>query len=78
MATPRHLVVDREQAGFYHCMSRCVRRAYLCGGEHEHRRDWIQDRLRELARLFAIDVCGFAVMTNHLHVVLWTDPARAR
>jgi REP element-mobilizing transposase RayT len=77
MATCRGIVVDREHAGFYHCVSRCVRRAFLCGGEYEHRRRWIQDRLRALAGLFAIDVCGYAVMNNHVHVVLWTNPDQA-
>ena len=55
---------------FYHCISRCVRRAFLCGEEHAHRKQWIEDRLRELAGLFAIDVCGFSIMDNHLHVLL--------
>lgn len=78
MPTPRRRVVDPCQAGFYHCHSRCVRRAFLCGDGLDHRRDWIRDRLQELAALFAIDVCGYAVMSNHLHAVLWTEPARAR
>jgi REP element-mobilizing transposase RayT len=77
MPTPRRTIVDARQAGFYHCCSRCVRRAFLCGDEFDHRRDWIRDRLRELAGIFAIDVCGYAVLSNHLHVVLWTEPARA-
>jgi len=78
MPTPRHLVVDNSCAGFYHCIARCVRRAFLCGDGLDHRRDWIRDRLRELAATFAIDVCGYTVMGNHLHVVLWTDPERAQ
>ncbi len=77
MPTPRRVVVNQDQPGFYHCISRCVRRAYLCGEGYEHRRQWIQDRLRELADLFAIEVAGYAVMSNHLHLVLWTDPDRA-
>ena len=31
---------------------------------------WILDRLRELAKLFAINVCGSSAMSNHLHLVL--------
>lgn len=77
MPIPRRTVVNRDEPGFYHCISRCVRRAYLCGGEYEHRRRWIQDRLHELADTFAIDVGGYAVMSNHLHLILWTDPRRA-
>jgi putative transposase len=30
----------------------------------------VEDRLRELAGIFAIDVCAYAVLDNHLHVVL--------
>ncbi len=30
----------------------------------------IEDRLKDLVRIFAVDVAGFAVLDNHLHVVL--------
>ena len=78
MTMARKLLVDPGVTPFYHCISRCVRRAFLCGEGHEHRKRWIEDRLQELARIFAIDVCGFAIMDNHLHVLLRLDPARAR
>ena len=77
MTTARKMIVDPGVTPFYHCISRCVRRAFLCGEEHAHRKQWIEDRLRELAGLFAIDVCGFSIMDNHLHVLLRLDPARA-
>ena len=70
MATARKFLVDSTVTPFYHCISRCVRRALLCGDGHSHRKQWIEDRLRELAGIFAIDVCGFAIMDNHLHVLL--------
>jgi REP element-mobilizing transposase RayT len=83
MATPRRLLVDPAESGTFHCISRCVRRAFLCGRDahsgqnFEHRRAWIRDRLRELADGFAIEVRSYSVMSNHLHVVARTLPGRA-
>lgn len=82
MATARRFLVDPAEGGVFHCISRCVRRAYLCGWDalsgrdYEHRRGWVRERLRELAGQFAVDVYAYAVMSNHLHIVLGTDPGR--
>lgn len=78
MAVARSLLVDNSQSGFYHCISRCVRRAHLCGDGFDHRRDWIRSRLRQLTRIFAIDACAFAVLSNHLHLLLRTNPEAAK
>jgi REP element-mobilizing transposase RayT len=72
----RRFLLDPAEIGVYHCINRCVRRAYLCGQDpvsgkdFEHRRQWIQDRMQFLAREFGVDVLGFSVLSNHLHVVL--------
>ena len=77
MPIPRSKVVDESVTPWYHCISRCVRRAFLCGEGVTHRKDWIERRLEELASLFAIDCGGFAIMDNHLHTLLRLDSARA-
>ncbi len=78
MGYPRRLLVDAESSGYYHCVSRCVRRAHLCGDDWGHRRQWVEDRLAELIQIFAIQSCAYAIMSNHLHLVLRIDPELAR
>jgi hypothetical protein len=79
-AHPRCELVDESEVGSYHCVARCVRRAFLCGDDpisgqnFDHRRTWIRDRLEALAAIFGIEVISFAVMSNHLHVILRTRP----
>ncbi len=78
MATPRCHLVDEVVTPWYHCVSRCVRKAFLCVEGHSHRKDWIEARLRELVDLFALDCAGFAIMDNHLHLLLRLDSQRAQ
>ncbi len=82
MTRARYTQVSLDSTSYYHCICRCVRRAFLCGQDYEHRRQWVVDRLAVLAKVFAIDLCAYAVMSNHYHVVLrinrnkalsWTD-----
>ena len=57
-ASARRYIVDDVRVGVYHCIARCVRRAFLCGidlysgRDYSHREAWILDRLRHLAGLF--------------------------
>ena len=84
MATLRHLLVDPVNECDYHLVSRCVRRAFLCGvDEHDqrdysHRRAWLVDRMGLLAPRFAVDVYAYTVLDNHFHLVLRHDPLAHR
>ena len=89
----RREMIDPAEVQICHTISRCVRRAFLCGDDpvsgesYEHRRQWIRDRLEFLASVFGIDCLTYAVMSNHIHLVLrsrpdvvasWTDEEVAR
>lgn len=84
MPQARYRLVDTKTTPYYHCVSRCVRRAFLCGFDHvsgknlDHRKQWILDRVRLLSSVFAIDVCAYAIMSNHFHLVLYVDSETAR
>ena len=88
MPTPRYQQISLADTSYYHCISRCVRRAFLCGDDsfsgknYTHRKKWIVQRLKELAGIFAIDVCAYSIMSTHFHIILninaergthWTD-----
>jgi REP element-mobilizing transposase RayT len=72
MTHARSRLVSVSDTPYDHCISRCVRRAFLCGEDtytgqsFEHRRDWF------------IEVCAYAVMSNHCHLVLNIVPTRTK
>jgi hypothetical protein len=47
---------------------------HYSGQDYEHRRQWVVNRIRLLSSLFAIDVCAYAAMSNHYHLVLKLCP----
>ena len=83
MPTPRKSQVSLADTPYYHCVSRCVRRAFLCGKDkltgksYEHRRQWVEDDLLKLSAVFSIDICAYAVMSNHTHIVLHVNQQQA-
>ncbi|MBB1344093.1 transposase [Pseudoalteromonas sp. SG43-7] len=84
MAIARKRQISLADTKYYHCISRCVRRAYLCGEDrftgqsYEHRRCWVEEKLLALSNVFCIDVCAYAVMSNHTHLVLYADDKKAK
>ena len=82
MTIARSRQISLQDTPYYHVVSRCVRRAFLCGNDahsgqsYEHRRQWVVDKLGQLSRLLTIGICAYAVMSNHYHLVLKVEPAR--
>ena len=80
MTQARSQLVPPGVDGRYHCVQRCVRRAFLCGVDRytgtsfEHRKTWVEHRLGLLAECFAISIHAYAVMSNHLHLVVQLAP----
>ncbi|MCH8497404.1 MAG: transposase [Marinobacter sp.] len=83
MTRPRDQLVSVTDTPYYHIVSRCVRRTFLCGYDrqtgksYEHRRQWIEERIRLLSSVFTIDLCAYAVMSNHYHLVIKLCPEQA-
>lgn len=83
MTRPRSLIAPPDTPGAFHCVQRCVRRAFLCGIDRytgqsfEHRKAWVEARIQLLAECFAVAIDAYAVMSNHLHLVLRIDPHKA-
>ena len=81
MGLARKYQICVEDTPYYHIVSRCVRRAFLCGDDlnsgrsFEHRKKWVVHRMHYLAKLFSIDICAYAVMSNHFHSLFWQSTA---
>lgn len=71
---------EAREVCIVHAIQRCVRRAFLAGideksgKDYSFRREWIRRRLEALASVFGIDVLTYAIMSNHLHVILRNQP----
>ncbi|MFT5756070.1 MAG: REP element-mobilizing transposase RayT [Alteromonadaceae bacterium] len=83
MTRPRNQQVCLDETPYYHCICRCVRRAFLCGEDKisgqnfDHRKQWLVDKIHQLSSVFSIDICAYAIMSNHYHLVLKVDKAAA-
>jgi len=83
MTRARKEQICLDETPYYHCICRCVRRAFLCGEDNvtgknlNHRRQWLVDKIHLLSSVFAIDICAYAIMNNHYHLVLHVDKSKA-
>lgn len=83
MTTARKQLISVDATAYYHCVSRCVRRSFLCGEDelthtsYEHRREWIERKIYALTHVYCIDVCAYAIMSNHYHLVLHINKDKA-
>ncbi|WP_129645189.1 transposase [Peristeroidobacter agariperforans] len=82
MGYPRKSLICLADTPYYHVVARCVRRAFLwgydayAGKDYSHRKAWVLHRLRYLSEIFSIDLCAYAIMSNHYHLVLRVDRQR--
>lgn len=76
----RSELFNADEISICHVIQRCVRRMFLAGydadrkKDYSYRREWIRQRLEKLASVFAVDVLSYAIMSNHLHIVLRNRP----
>ena len=84
MTYARKTLISLQDTPYYHVVARCVRRAWLygtdeyVGRDYSHRKSWVLERLHLQSQVFAIDICAYAVMSNHYHLVLFVDRARSK
>jgi len=79
MTIPRRQQISLDHTPYYHCTTRCVRRAFLCGRDRysgknfDHRKIWMERRFQVLSSVFSIHLLAYAIMSNHYHVVIQLD-----
>ncbi|MFG0263346.1 MAG: transposase [Novipirellula sp. JB048] len=77
---PRDEQFTPDEVCIVHTVQRCVRRAYLAGvdpvtgKDYSGRREWIRRRMEMLASALGVDILSYAVMSNHLHLILRNRP----
>lgn len=84
MTQARQMQAAMAATPYFHCSARCVRGAMLwgmderSGRDYSYRQQWALDKLSELAEVFTISVCAYALMPNHYHLVLYVNADQAQ
>ncbi|MFO1000691.1 MAG: hypothetical protein U0936_10145 [Planctomycetaceae bacterium] len=74
----RTYICQDDAIQVFHLINRCVRRTHLCrkdrrsGKDYSHSKEWIRERLEELAGIFPLNVPGFEVLSRE-HSVMWKN-----
>ena len=76
----REELFSPDEIACVHVMNRAVRRCYLMGDDpvsgknFDHRKQWLEIKLEQLAAYMGIDVLGVAILSNHFHLILRSRP----
>ena len=76
MRRPRSERIPVGSAGIWHITSRCVRRERLL--EAPGARVWLSESIAAWLDVLAVDLLGYALMGNHIHLILRTRPDVSR
>ena len=73
-------IFDPSEIVSVHFIGKTVRSCYLMGFDErsgknfDHRKRWLEEKLKLLAATFGIDLLAFACMSNHFHLLLRSRP----
>ena len=71
---------DPREVGILFVTQRCVRRAFLTGFDpvsgvdYSYRKEMIRKRMESLSSVFGIEVLTYAILSNHMHLVIRNRP----
>lgn len=76
----RRETIDPREVVVAHICNRTVRKCFLMGQDassgknFDHRKVWIEQYLKQFAASFGVDLLGFAILSNHFHLILRSRP----
>ncbi|WP_299011453.1 transposase [uncultured Shewanella sp.] len=82
MTESRKKLIHIDSTPYYHIQNHCVRGTYLVTEIDSHlqpskldlhRAQWFVDKLVQLSTIFCIDICAYAILNHHYHLVLKVD-----